>query len=98
MNPIQNSLQYGDALLLLNLNYVLEYTIRMNEKYQKGLTMDGMHKIVVYVLILIYLGGGGNYNKNAEAVLNTKVVDLDINTTYLFSMKISNGFLEMWQS
>jgi len=41
-------LKQGDALLLLLFNFALEYAIRRIKVNQRGLKLNGTHKILVY--------------------------------------------------
>jgi hypothetical protein len=60
--PSLNVLKPGDALLLLLLNFALEYTLSKVQENQMGLKLSGAHQLLAYVDDVCLLGDkSGNY-------------------------------------
>jgi hypothetical protein len=73
--PIQNDLKQGDALLPLLFNFALEYTIRMVQETQEGLSLKGAHQFLLCVCDVNMLVGNINtIKRKAEALLVAKMV------------------------
>jgi hypothetical protein len=63
---INNGLKQGDAVLLVFLNFALEYAFRIVQVNQGGLKLNGTHQLLVYVYDTNILGGSINTIKKAQ--------------------------------
>jgi len=81
MFPIRNGLKQGDALSLLLFNFVLEYAIRRVQVNQKGLKLNGTHRLLVYANAVNLLGGSVHTTKNNKEalVVASKLIGLEGN-------------------
>jgi hypothetical protein len=62
-------LKQGEALSLLFFKFALEYTIRMLQKTQEGLKLNGTHQLLVYADDINIFGGSINTSKKISEAL-----------------------------
>jgi hypothetical protein len=94
--PIQNSPKQGDALSLLNLNFVLEYATRKVQENQVGLKLNGTHQFLAYADDVNLLEDNINtINRNTETLIGgSKEVGLEVNveeTRYMLVSRDQNA-------
>jgi hypothetical protein len=79
--PIKNGLKQGEALLPLLFNSALEYVIKRVQVNQKGLKLNGKHKLLVYVYdVNILRGSVHTIKENTETlVVASKETELEVN-------------------
>ena len=67
--PIKNNLKEGNALLLLSLNFSLEYAIWRDQVIQDGLKLNGTSQVSVYAVDVNIVGGSVHTTKKKAVVL-----------------------------
>jgi hypothetical protein len=78
---IENGLKKGDALSPLRFNFTLEFSIRMVQANQMGLTLSGTYQLLAYADDVNIVGENiDTIQRNTKALLDaSKEVSLEVN-------------------
>jgi hypothetical protein len=80
MFPVRDILKQGDVLSSLRFNFALEYAIRTVQVHQDGLKLNGAHRLLVLLTMLIYWRKRNTIKKNTEAFLvGGKEIGIEVN-------------------
>jgi hypothetical protein len=83
---IQNGLKQVDASSPLLFNFTLEYAIKMIQENQVGVTLNGIHQLLVYADDVNLLGDNiriyhkGKKKNTRSLIYDSKEIGLEVNT------------------